>query len=327
MKKIVVTVAPQRFDKYNIHFSDEWQVKYVDYPCTEDQLVDACSDADYLFVGSNHTVSRGVFEKCNLKMVHVEGVGFNQVDVEAAKAFGIPVCNNRAVNNGAVAEHTIGLILAAMRRTALCNEQIYSIGYAECKGEHLRKGENELYGKKVGLIGIGAIGREVAKRLIGWGVDILYYDVFPLSAEMEAEYKVRRASLDEVISESDVISIHVPVLDSTFEMFNKDRFIQMKKSAFLINTARGEVIKQEDLVWALENGEIAGAALDTLTPEPAPADLDLLNMSAEAKKKLTLTPHIGGMTDEAFTRMLVNAIANFERVEAGGKPVNIVNGV
>lgn len=328
MKKIVVTISSQRFEKYGVNFPSDWEVNNLEYPCAEEVLIEACKKAEYLFVGSSHVVSKALIDACpQLKMIHVEGVGYDRVDVEAAKLAGIPVCNNRAVNNVSVAEHTIGLILAAMRRTALCNEQVYSIGYAACKGEHLAQGEHELYEMHIGLVGIGAIGKEVAKRLSGWGCKISYYDAFPLKKETEEELGVDYMEFDDLIRSCDVISMHVPLFDSTFHMLNEQRFKEMKRTAFVVNTARGEVIDQDALAAALENDEIAGAALDTLYPEPAPADLPLLNLSEKARKKLTITPHIGGMTDEAFTRMLKNGIANFERVEGGEKPVNVVNGV
>jgi phosphoglycerate dehydrogenase-like enzyme len=304
MKKVVSTVGKARFDKYQVHFPSDWEVIYVDVPYTDETLIEACKKADYLFVGSIH-----------------------KVDVASARSLNIPVCNNRAVNNGAVAEHTIGLILAAMRRTALCNAQIVSEGYAACKKEHLAQGEHELAGKHVGLIGIGAIGKEVAKRLIAWECHVSYFDVFRPSAEVEKALGVDYMELDDLIRKCDIISAHVPVMESTYNMLNAERFSQMKDGAIVINTARGEIVDQEALADALESEKIAAAALDTIYPEPAPPDHPLLNLSAQAQKRLILTPHVGGMTDEAFTRMLRNAIANFIRVENGEQPVNVVNNV
>ena len=327
MKNIVITVPKSHFDKFGISFPNDWKVRFLDAKCSEDELIDVCASVDYLFTTSDFTVSRHVVENTNLKMIHTEGVGFNRIDGVSTKEKGIFVCNNRAVNNIAVAEHTIGLILAAQRRTALVNQQIHEIGYGPCKAEYLSVGEHELYGKTLGLIGIGAIGREVAKRANAFGCNVIYYDAFPLKPEQEQELNVKQVSLDELIRESDIISLHVPVLDSTFHMINAERLSQMKKSAILVNTARGAIIDQKALCEALEKGTIAAAALDVVDPDEAPRDLDIFNLSPEANKRLTLTPHVGGMTDEAFERMLVNAIANFERCERGEKPLNIVNGI
>lgn len=326
MKSIVSTVPKSRFEKFKVHFPEDWNITFIDAPYSQEQLIHACKDAEYLFVGSIHPVAASVFEQCpHLKMVHVEGVGFDKVDIAAAVQKGIPVCNNRAVNNGAVAEHTIGLILAALRRTALCNEQIHTVGYEICKAEHLAQGQQELSGKTVGLIGIGAIGKEVAKRLQNWGCIITYNDVFTLDSDEEHRYGIRYVDRDELFANSDIISLHVPLLESTHHLVNQLRFEQMKPNSVLVNTSRGEIVDQDALARALEKGLIAAAALDTVYPEPAPPGHPLLNLSDDAKKRFILTPHIAGMTDEAFMRMLKNAIENFERVERGDKPKNIVN--
>jgi len=328
MKKLVCTVNKERFDKYGVHFTPDWEIQYLNAPYTDEEMIAACKTKDYIFVNSVHPVTAAVISACpHLKMIHVEGVGYDKVDAAEAARHNIPVCNNRATNNGAVAEHTVGLILSAMRRTAYCNEQIYTAGFAGCQSEFRSEGERELAGKHVGLIGMGAIGREVAKRLKNWDCRVSYYDAYRPAPEIEKELQVEYLDLEELIESCDVISLHVPVLPETIGMMNTDRFRRMKKTAYLVNTARGEVIDQNALAEALEHGEIAGAALDILTPEPAPADHVLLTLSPAAKKRLTLTPHVAGTTDEAFTRMLKNAIENFERVERGEKALNIVNGI
>lgn len=326
MKKLVSTVPKSRFEKYGVFFPEEWEINYLDFPYTQEDLVIACQEVDYLFIGSMHPVTGTTINQCShLKMIHVEGVGFDKVDLSEAALKGIPVCNNRAVNNGAVAEHTISLILIALRRTALCNSQIYEIGYEKCKATHMSQGQQELAGKIVGLVGIGAIGKEVAKRLENWGCQVWYSDVFRLNEDDEKKLNVSYKELNDLISGSDIITLHVPLLENTFHLINQNSFNMMKKNAILVNTARGEIIDQEALAEALESKQIMGAALDTVYPEPPPKDHILLNLSKEAKEKLTITPHIGGMTDEAFTRMLKNAINNFEQVEKGGMPVNVVN--
>lgn len=328
MPKVVSTVPAQRFEKFGVAFPDDWSVTYLGAPYTEEEMSAACCDADYLFVNSVHPVTaRVIRENPQLKMIHVEGVAFNTVDTEAAKEAGIPVCNNRAVNNGAVAEHTIGLMLAGLRRTAAYSHEIISDGFAACQGVARAEGQHELAGQHVGLVGFGAIGREVAKRLKNWGCKVSYYDAFRPTAEVERELEVDYMEQDALLRECDIISLHVPVLPSTVGMINSQVLASMKPNALLINTARGEIVDQDALCDALNQGQIAGACLDTLTPEPAPKDLPLLNLTGEAARRLIVTPHIGGTTDEAFTRMLLWAIANMQRVERGEKPINIVNGL
>ena len=324
MLTVVTTVTKQRFDKYGVAFHDDWNVKYL-AGASQAELAEACKDADVLFVGSTDTVSAEVINaNPQLKLIQAEGVGFDKIDVEAAKALGIPVCNNRAVNNVSVAEHTVGLILAGLRRTALCTREIFAKPYTEVQAAYRAQGENELGGKVVGIVGFGAIGREVAKRLQGWDCDIVYYEAFPPSKEVEEQLHVRFLEQDELFRTADVISLHVPVLPSTIGLVNKQSMATMKKNVLIVNTARGEIINQEDLAEALENGDIYGAALDVVYPEPAPADLPPFHMSEAGKARLTFTPHVGGTTDEAFKRMLSWTVENCERVERGEKPINAV---
>lgn len=326
MAKVLCTVIPQRFEKFGVMFPADWEIEYLDFPYTDEQMIEGAKDADFIFVNATHPVSAAVIAACpNVKLIHSEGVGYDKIDFEAAKEAGIPVCNNAGVNAGAVAEHTIGLILAGLRRTALTDRQMRTIGFAASKGQHLAEGQHEIAGLHIGLVGIGAIGREVVKRLQGWDCKISYYDVFRPTEEMEKKIGVTYLPFEELVKECDVISLHVPVFPETYHMFSTKQFKAMKSNALIVNTARGEIIDQDALAAALESGEIYGAALDTLYPEPTPQDHVLLNLSEKASEKITLTPHTGGMTDEAFTRMLVNAIANMERVLKGETPINIVN--
>ncbi|MDO4572409.1 MAG: NAD(P)-dependent oxidoreductase, partial [Clostridia bacterium] len=179
MIKVACSVPAWRFEKFGAAFPADWEIVYVPVPYTQAQLAEACKGADFLFVGSMDEVGAEVFAaNPQLRLAHVEGVGYNKVDVAAAKKAGIPVCNNRATNNGAVAEHTIGLMLAAMRRTASCNAEILGEGFDVCQKKQRAEGCREIGGKHIGLIGIGAIGKEVAKRLKGWDLRVSYYDAF-----------------------------------------------------------------------------------------------------------------------------------------------------
>lgn len=328
MRTVVSTVAKTRFEKYGVSFPADWNVCYVPALYEQEDLIKACTEADYLFVGSMDTVTAQVIKACpQLKMIHTEGSGYDKVDINAAKAAGIPVCHNFGVNNGAVAEHAIALMLTVLRRIALCDAEIRTEGYAACQAEHRTAGEHELFGKHIGLIGIGAIGKEVVKRLSGWGCRISYYDPFRPSPDVEQALGVDYLAFDELVSQCDVVSLHVPMLPGTYHILGTQQFAAMKKTAIVINCARGEILDQKALAEALENGEIAGAGVDTLEPEPAPSDHPLIALSPAARNRLVLTPHSAGTTDEAFTRMLKNAISNFQRLENGEKPLHVVNDV
>jgi len=328
MCKVVSTVPKSRFETYGVAIPEEWNVLFIESTVSDDEKIMACKDADFLFVGSTHEVSAEVIKNSkSLRMIHVEGVGFNKVDYETAKQEGIPVCNNRASNNSAVAEHTVGLIIAALRRIPLGNKELYVRDYSEVQGEFRRQGIHELSAMHIGVIGMGAIGQETARMLSVFGCKISYYDAYRPSPEREKELGIEFMELDEIIKTCDVISLHVPVLPSTEGMIGKDQLKMMKKSAVLVNTSRGELVDQDALVDALESGEILCAAVDTVTPEPPAKDHPLLNMSKEASARFIISPHIAGTTVEAFTRMLQWAIADFQKVLDGEMPNNIVNGV
>ena len=326
MANVVITVHRSRFEQFGIKIPSDWDVTFVDNPYTEDALIAAAKDAEYLLVESGDRVSKEVIDACpQLKLIQTEGVAFDKVDGAAAREKGIPLCNNKGVNAGAVAEHTIGLILAGLRRTALTDRQIRLDSYVQAKTKHFTIGEHELTGKLIGFVGMGDIAKAAVKRLEGWECRFAYYDVFRMSEDEEAEYHLEYMEYEDLIKTADVISMHVPVLPSTIGMLGKEQFQVMKKTALVINTARGEIIDQDALIWALENDEIYGAALDVFIPEPLPDDAPILNMSPKAMDKLTMTPHVAGATDEAFTRMLLMSIDNITRVMKGEEPINVVN--
>ncbi|MCF0142576.1 MAG: glycerate dehydrogenase [Parasporobacterium sp.] len=325
-KKVLSTVIESRFDKYGIHFPADWEVKYLDFPYTDEQMIEAAKDVDYIFVNATHPVTANVIKNCgHIKLIQSEGVAFDKIDIAAAKEMGIPVSNNRGANANGVAELTVGLMMAAYRRIALSDKRLKREDFVTVKNDSLAMGIHELGGKHIGFVGMGAIAKEAVKRLQNWNVTISYYDVFRPTPEQEQELGITYMPYEKLVRECDVLSFHVPALPETINMLSTEQFKAMKNTAIVVNTARGEVIDQAALAKALEAGEIAHAALDVLTPEPTPADHPLLNMTQEGMDRLTLTPHVGGMTDEAFITMLNGGIDNFARVENGEAPINVVN--
>lgn len=325
MARVVIATSKSAYEKYGLSIPDAWDAVFVSYQYTDEEMIAAAKDAEILVVGSGHVVSRNVIESCpSLKLIQTEGVGFEKVDVEAAKEKGIWVCNNKGANAVSVAEHAIGLMLAGLRRTSLTDRQLRSIGYTASKRVHLAVGEHDLAGSTVGLVGFGDIGKQTAKRLKNWGCKVVYNDILDMSPEIEEEYGATYMDFDELIKTCDIISMHVPVTPETTGMLGKEQFTAMKKTALVVNTSRGPVVDQDALIWALENDEIYGAALDVVTPEPLPADAPLLNMSEKAMDKLIITPHVAGVTDEDFERMTQMSYQAVERVLSGKEPINQV---
>ena len=328
MTKVVSTVPQSRFEIFKVTPPAGWVVEFVGYPLSDETLIAACQDADFLLVGSVHTVSRAVIEACpSLKLIHTEGVGFDKVDVQAAKEAGLPVCNNRAVNNGAVAEHTIGLILAALKRIVYADREVKARDFASVQTQLRTEGLHELKYQHVGLIGCGAIGQEVARMLSVFGCRVSYYDAFRPAAERETALGIDYLPLEDLFRQCDIISLHAPVLPDTINLINEKSIDLMKDGVILINTSRGELIDQPAAAAALEKGKIGILAIDTLAPEPPARDHAFLTLSAAAEARFIITPHVAGTTAEAFTRMLQWVIADFSDALEGKLPGRVCNGV
>lgn len=325
MVKIACTFNPKVIEKFGPTRPDDWDLNYIKYPCSDEELVEQCKDVDILFCGPVDPIRRNVIEKLdNCKLIQSLGVGYDKIDLEATKEKGIFVCNNRAVNAIPVAELSIGLMISGLRRICDADKDIKNGKFHEKFNEYRVKGQSELSSKTVGLVGMGAIGQTLAKLLKAFGCNILYYDIARASLDFENEYDVEYASYEEILERCDIISYHVPVTDTTRNMVRKETIEKMKKDAIIINVARGEIVNNEDLADALNEGRII-AGLDVVAPEPPPEDLPLFHLNEIGKTRLIITPHIAGTTDDAFERMVSWSYENFRKVMNGENPNNIVN--
>lgn len=253
-------------------------------------------------------------ESGHLKLVQSLSVGTDDVDLDAAKQAGVPVAVNGGANAISVAEHTILLILALYRKLIPTVNRVNTGVWGDSRLGTERY--FEIYGKTVGLLGLGNIGRMVAERLAPFGPDLVYYDPFRLDRERERQLKVEYVTFDEVLSRADIVSLHLPLTEETHHLIGARELALMKDSAVLINTARGPLVDEEALVNSLEAGGIAGAGLDVLSQEPAPADHPLLG-----RDDVVVTPHIAGPTWDSWPRRFANGFANILRVENGESPL------
>ncbi len=262
-----------------------------------------------------------------LKIIHSEGVAFNKIDIEAAKEKGVYVCNSQGMNASAVAEQAL-LLMTGMLRDVVGGDRCVREGQQiEVKQGYMARGDLfELRDLTVGLIGFGDIARETAKLLQAFGVErILYYKRTPLTAEEEAGYGVSYSDLDDLLSESDLVSLHVPVTPSTTGIADDAFFNKMKNGSFFVNTARGELVDDQALIRALQSGKLRMAGLDTLDFEPVQKDHPLLQVSEEVGRKILFSPHIGGITASSFKRSYAMIWEDIEAVSIGKKPKRIVN--
>lgn len=327
MIKVVVSSPQERIEKYNISPPQNFKLHYIKQPYTDQELIEASKDAMFLLL-SLSPASRNVIESLNsVKLIQSEGVGYNGIDLEAAKEKGIYVCNAKGVNKVSVAEHTIGLILASLRRTVQADKAIKEYKFEESYIEYQQIGMRTLKSCHVGILGLGNIGIEVAKRLKPFECKISYYSNHRKSKKLEDELKVEYLSLEKIFKNCDIISLHLPLTSETESLINKYSIKNMKDDVILINTARGEIINQWDLAQALRNGDIGGAAVDTISPQPPDKNHPLLNLPEDADKKLILTTHIAGITTEDLKQMQIIAWNNMEKILNGERPDNIVNGI
>ena len=281
------------------------------YAISKENEAEDLAKADYIVNRGAVVDETVVVTAKNTKLIHKWGAGYDKIDVKAAGAHGIPVAICVGGNAMPVAELAVTLMMAALRNI-------------QPMAERLKKGEwsrNEyagrsylLHGRTVGLLGIGNIARKVAAIVRG-GFDcpVLYYDVFRMSEEQEAALGVRYVSLDELLKQSDILSIHVPLLESTTGMIDREKLALMKPTAFIINTARGGIINESDLIEALQNGAIAGAGLDTYASEPLDPSSPLLAMD-----NVVTTPHCGGNTVDNDINMAAICMEDIAAYDATG---------
>ena len=265
--------------------------------------------AQALIVRTGKATAEVIQASPDLKVVAKHGVGFDNIDVTAAADLRIPVMISATANFESVAEHTLGLMLSLAKDLPRMDGRMHQGFWDKTQYRGM-----ELFRKALGLIGFGRIGRRMNQLVAPLQMRILISD--PYIPKESIPPGIQRVSqLEPLLKEADVVSLHCPLTEETRNLIGKKELLRMKKTAFLINTARGGIVDEEALIEALREGKIAGAAIDTFRQEP-PEDLRRL---CEAGK-VVLTPHIAAATDAAFTRMGVEAARNILAILEGGKP-------
>jgi len=265
---------------------------------TPEQILEKISTFNIVIVRSRTTITKEMIEKAdNCKIIARVGVGLDNVDQESAKAKDIRVINAVEGAMNAVAELVLGLMLSLARQTARGDRAIRNEQWLkkELKGTELR-------GKYLGIIGLGNIGKRLGRLARALNMNIIGYDVMPIDEEFAKEVGLMKADLSTLLQSSDYISIHVPLLDSTYHLLDAEKMSTMKKTAKIINTSRGGVVDEDALYNALKNGTLGGAALDVFEKEPA------IGTKLAELDNVILTPHIGAQTKEAQS-LAANVIA------------------
>ncbi|QWU15985.1 D-3-phosphoglycerate dehydrogenase [Paenibacillus sophorae] len=276
-------------------------------PLKEAELIEVIKGADALITGIDEVTAKVLEAGApTLKVVAKYGVGYDNIDVEAANRLGIPVTITPGAPTRSVAELALTLMLSVARHIPQMNAGVREGGWGRTTG-------SELGDKVLGVVGLGAIGAEVVKRAVAFDMKVIAYDAF-VRQDMIDKYGVEYVTLPELYAQSDFITLHAPAIPETVGMINKESLAQMKKTAILINTARGDLVVEQDLYEALSSGQIAGAGLDTFVQEP-PATLDIVGLP-----NVVTSPHVGSNTVEAGYRMAKMAAEEAIRAVNGEAP-------
>lgn len=274
-------------------------------------------EAKYFIVATYPVTQELINQSPQLKLVQRAGIGVDTIDLKAAKERGVYVSNTPGVNAVSVADMTIGLILSLYRKIPFMDQ-------ATKEGKWLmwdyRPEMYEMSGKVHAILGMGNVGKEVAKRSKAFNTQIHYYDAFRLSPELEDQYGVTYKEFPDILKEADMISIHVPLLPETRNWIGEKELAVMKPTAVLVNVARGQIVDEEAVAKALKSGKLLGAAFDTFAVEP-PEKENLLKECPNA----ILTPHIAGGTRDVLESSIARSFENIARVEDGELPVCIMN--
>lgn len=281
---------------------------------------DALAEADVILDVLVPLTAEHLAAASKLGFVQTPSHGYDHIDLDAAAARGVPVANvgTSGAEAANVAEHAFGLMLACAKRLIEGHAGVRAGRWP--REELLAAGLTELHGKTLGIVGMGQIGREVAKRAAAFDMDVLYADVVA-APDVEASYGARRAELDDMLPRADFVTIHVPLLPGTRSLIDARRLGSLKRGAILVNTSRGAVVDAPALAEALRTGGIA-AGIDVFEPEPPPPDHPLLDAP-----NVVLSPHDAGVTNESVQRIMSEALENIRRFAAGERPRDIVNGL
>lgn len=272
------------------------EVRYFDtLPGFEDVLVDRMRDAESVVnVRSSSKITRAVMERCPvLRHISIWGTGTDNVDLDAAGALGIRVTNTPAVSATSIAEHTLALMLAVARRVPQIDARVRA-------GEWPRGGMVQLHGKTLGVIGLGEIGRRFARLGQGIGMRVVTWTMNP-----NPELGFPHVSIEELLTSSDVVSLHLRLSEQTRGFLDASRIALMKPRAILLNTARGPIVDERAMMASLRSGQLGGAGLDVFDVEPLPEDHPLKGM-----ENVVLSPHAAGITPEALEAGLSLAVDN-----------------
>lgn len=317
--KIVILDAATLTINNDIDFSifDRFgEVKIYDFT-KDEEIPERIKDADVILCNKSSMSEKNLSGAKNLKYVGLFATGYNNVDLEYTRKKGITVCNAGSYSTEAVAQHVFAFILHYYNTISRYDEFVKNKGWINTNKFSPFMEMKELFGKTIGIIGYGSIGQKVAVIANAFGMNVLAYSRSALKENRQSD-KLTYATVDEILEKSDIVTIHCPLNNDSEKMCNKEFFTKMKKDSLFINTSRGGVVNQEDLMWALNNNVIQYAALDVIEKEPMPEDCKLIET-----KNLVITPHAAWAPLETRERLIKIVSKNLQKWVAG-TPINVI---
>lgn len=308
LRKLVLDAIPK----------EEFEIDSMTYLTPDDEKKTKLAAADVVLFAPGRYLPDDVLESAkNVKLMQLWSSGYDKFNVEGARKYGIPVSNNGGANASAVAEHTILLMLSTLKKLPDSHRRTVTGSWTgNSHGLDMLKIE----GKTVGIVGFGNIGRYVAKKLMGFDARVAYYDVRRADAETERNYSVEYMEFDELVSKSDILTLHLHSNDSTRGIIGKREFGLMKDGAYLINASRAQLVDQGAFLEALRGGKLAGAGLDVYMKEPTTGDEEILKHPS-----VVATPHMAGSTRDTYEQVMMRAVENFRRAVKGEKPMWVIS--
>ena len=314
---LVHSVSPEIYDEIALYSPEGLTTINIDLKKSLNTNNALVKDAEFIMLCGNVIPDEIIKATDKVRLIQLLSAGWDFLNIPLVQELNIPVANNGGANSWAVADHTLMLILSSYHR-------LIEVDKATRAGKwgYPLDGTNvfELANKKGGLLGLGNIGRQVAKRLLPFDAHIQYYDLMRLSSKDEHALSINYVGLETLFSTSDIISIHIPLVDSTYQLVDKKLIDLMKPSSIIVNTSRGSIINESYLIDTLRNRRISGAALDVFEQEPIEKDNPLLLM-----ENVIITPHSAGNNWDAWSRRAKFGYSNIQNVINGGEPLSLVH--
>jgi phosphoglycerate dehydrogenase-like enzyme len=326
MKTLVIGLT-DRLERAGLSAPPELELRFVEMLSTA-ELAPELGWAEAIFTNPRVTIDQDFLDACpNVKFIQLSSAGFERIDVDAIQRRGVIVANSSGQNADAVAEWTLMCMLALQRELLPSHRALSDHRYQEYKDDQMARGLPELGGKTLGIIGLGNVGKRVARRAKAFNTETIYYDIVRPTPEEEAELGATYCdTMDEVLRRADILTVHVPWTAETFHLVGEEELSMLKPTALVINAARGPLVDPAPLAKMLKEERLAGAALDVFETEPAPDNDPIIQLAASGFANILVTPHRAGVSREAQLNPLSHSLAYLSRVARGEQPTTVCIG-